>query len=206
MIGDARFVLIGEASHGTQDFYHARAELTKHLIERRSFTAVAAEADWPDALRVNRYVKGESGDTDRRRSALRFSSLSILDVAELRRPRVHRLAARSQRGCTARTILWLLRPRFVQPPRVGRSGPRLPGKRRPGRCARGTRALCLLRPLRTRMPNATAMRRATPASIRAKKTSCSNSLSSDETPDRTCGATAARHPTSSSTHNRTPRW
>jgi erythromycin esterase-like protein len=63
VIGDARFVLIGEASHGTHDFYHARAELTKRLIEQRGFAAVAAEADWPDALRVNRYVRGESGDT-----------------------------------------------------------------------------------------------------------------------------------------------
>ena len=61
LIGDARFVLIGEASHGTRDFYHERAEITKRLIRDKGFTAVAVEADWPDAYRINRYVRG-SGD------------------------------------------------------------------------------------------------------------------------------------------------
>src|SRR5207245_698653 len=56
-IGDARFVLIGEASHGTHEFYKRRAELTKRLIVEKGFTAVAVEADWPDAYRVNRYVR-----------------------------------------------------------------------------------------------------------------------------------------------------
>ncbi len=63
-IGDARFVLIGEASHGTHEFYRIRAELTKRLIAERGFSAVAAEADWPDAYRVNRYVRGAGGDAD----------------------------------------------------------------------------------------------------------------------------------------------
>jgi erythromycin esterase-like protein len=62
LIGDARFVLLGEASHGTHDFYHERAEITKRLIAERGFTAVAAEADWPDAYRVNRYVRGAGDD------------------------------------------------------------------------------------------------------------------------------------------------
>lgn len=57
-IGDARFVLLGEASHGTHEFYRARAEITKRLIREKGFTAVAVEADWPDALLVNRYVRG----------------------------------------------------------------------------------------------------------------------------------------------------
>ncbi|MFL5802540.1 MAG: erythromycin esterase family protein [Roseiflexaceae bacterium] len=61
-IGDARFVLLGEASHGTHEFYHERAEISKRLIEEHGFTAVAVEADWPDAYRVNRYVRGESDD------------------------------------------------------------------------------------------------------------------------------------------------
>lgn len=61
-IGDARFVLIGEASHGTYEFYRERAEITKRLIQEKSFTAVAVEADWPDAYRVNRYVRGVSED------------------------------------------------------------------------------------------------------------------------------------------------
>jgi len=62
LVGDARFVLIGEASHGTDEFYRLRAEVTKRLIEERGFHAVAAEADWPDAFRVNRYVRARSDD------------------------------------------------------------------------------------------------------------------------------------------------
>jgi erythromycin esterase-like protein len=62
LIGDARFVLIGEASHGTHEFYRERAEITKRLIQEKGFTAVAVEADWPDAYRVNRYVRGVSDD------------------------------------------------------------------------------------------------------------------------------------------------
>jgi len=61
LIGDARYVLIGEASHGTHEFYATRALITQRLIAERGFTAVCAEADWPDAYRVNRYVRG-SGD------------------------------------------------------------------------------------------------------------------------------------------------
>ena len=64
LIGDRRFVLIGEASHGTHDFYRERARITRRLIDERGFTAVAVEADWPDAYRVNRYVMGLSDDQD----------------------------------------------------------------------------------------------------------------------------------------------
>jgi erythromycin esterase-like protein/predicted phosphoribosyltransferase len=63
IVGDAQFVLIGEASHGTHQFYEARAAITRRLIEDKGFTAVAAEADWPDAYRVNRYVRGRSDDS-----------------------------------------------------------------------------------------------------------------------------------------------
>ena len=62
LIGDARFVLIGEASHGTHEFYRERAEITKRLIQEKGFMAVAVEADWPDAYRVNRYVRGSNDD------------------------------------------------------------------------------------------------------------------------------------------------
>jgi erythromycin esterase-like protein len=61
-IGDARFVLIGEATHGTHEFYEQRAEITKRLIREKGFTTVAVEADWPDAYRVNRFVRGVSDD------------------------------------------------------------------------------------------------------------------------------------------------
>ncbi len=63
-IGDAPFVLLGESTHGTHEFYRLRAELTKRRIRERGFTAIAAEADWPDAYRVNRYVRGAGGDPD----------------------------------------------------------------------------------------------------------------------------------------------
>ncbi|MEG3436776.1 erythromycin esterase family protein [Pannus brasiliensis CCIBt3594] len=61
-IDNARFVLIGEASHGTHEFYDLRAEITKRLIREKGFIAVAVEADWPDAYRVNRYARGLDGD------------------------------------------------------------------------------------------------------------------------------------------------
>jgi erythromycin esterase-like protein len=61
--GSASYVLIGEASHGTHEFYEIRAEITKRLIREHGFLAVAAEADWPDAQRIDRYVRGRSADT-----------------------------------------------------------------------------------------------------------------------------------------------
>jgi erythromycin esterase-like protein len=61
-VADARLVLIGEASHGTHEFYHTRAQITRQLIDEKGFSAVIAEADWPDAHRVNRYVRGMSDD------------------------------------------------------------------------------------------------------------------------------------------------
>jgi len=63
-IGEARFALLGEASHGTHEFYSERAEITKRLITEKNFVAVAVEADWPDAYRLNRYVRGASDDVD----------------------------------------------------------------------------------------------------------------------------------------------
>ena len=62
LCGDARFVLIGEASHGTHEFYKYRAEITKELIRQKRFSAVAVEADFPDAYRVNRYARGAGRD------------------------------------------------------------------------------------------------------------------------------------------------
>jgi erythromycin esterase-like protein len=62
LIGDARVVLLGEASHGTHEFYRERARITRRLIEEKDFTAVAVEADWPDAYRVNRWVQRVGDD------------------------------------------------------------------------------------------------------------------------------------------------
>ncbi|HYZ48573.1 MAG TPA: erythromycin esterase family protein [Sphingomonas sp.] len=57
--GDARVVCLGEASHGTSEFYRARAAITRRLIERHGFTMVAVEADWPDAAAIDRAVRGK---------------------------------------------------------------------------------------------------------------------------------------------------
>src|SRR5215217_8151182 len=54
---DRRVVLLGEASHGTAEFYRARAAITRHLVARHGYTIVAVEADWPDAAAVDRYVR-----------------------------------------------------------------------------------------------------------------------------------------------------
>lgn len=64
LVGDARLVLLGEASHGSHEFYRERARITRRLIGEAGFTAVAIEGDWPDAYRVNRYVRGLSDDGD----------------------------------------------------------------------------------------------------------------------------------------------
>ncbi len=63
-MAEASFVLIGEATHGTHEFYEERAEITKRLIEEKGFRAVAIEADWPDAYRVHRYVTNSDGIKD----------------------------------------------------------------------------------------------------------------------------------------------
>jgi erythromycin esterase-like protein len=64
LIGDARFVLLGEASHGTHEFYRERAQITKRLITEKGFTTVAVEADYPDAQRINRYIHGLGDDNN----------------------------------------------------------------------------------------------------------------------------------------------
>jgi erythromycin esterase-like protein len=72
LIGDARIVLIGEASHGTHEFYFDRAEITKRLIEEKGFTVLAIEADWPDASRVHRYVRGAGVDNNANEALVGF--------------------------------------------------------------------------------------------------------------------------------------
>ncbi|MFO0927602.1 MAG: erythromycin esterase family protein [Gemmataceae bacterium] len=66
-IGDARYVLLGEASHGTHEYYTWRTAISHRLITERGFSFIAVEGDWPDCYRVNRYVKGyrDAGDTAR---------------------------------------------------------------------------------------------------------------------------------------------
>ncbi|WP_264739245.1 erythromycin esterase family protein [Cytobacillus firmus] len=59
--GEAKFVLLGEASHGTSEFYTVRAEISKRLIEQKGFNCIAVEGDWPSCFTINRYVKGYAG-------------------------------------------------------------------------------------------------------------------------------------------------
>lgn len=61
-IGDSRVVLLGEASHGTAEFYDMRARITRELIEKKGFTVIAVEADWPDAAHINHFIRGSSPD------------------------------------------------------------------------------------------------------------------------------------------------
>lgn len=101
LAGDARFVLLGEASHGTHDFYDARARITKRLIEEKDFNAVAVEADWPDAYRVNRYIRGAGPDANghdaltgfKRFPTWMWRNTDVLDFVEWMRARNDGLAA-----------------------------------------------------------------------------------------------------------------
>ncbi len=89
-IGDAPFVLLGQASYGTHEFHRARVEITKRLIRERGFRGVAVEADWPDAARVDRWVRGGSDDADaagalgsfRRFPAWTWRNADVLDFVE----------------------------------------------------------------------------------------------------------------------------
>src|SRR5947207_7242041 len=77
LAGDSVFVLLGEASHGTHEFYSTRAAITKRLIQEKGFQAVAVEADWPDAYRVNRYVRGRSNDATPAEALSRFTRFPV---------------------------------------------------------------------------------------------------------------------------------
>jgi erythromycin esterase-like protein len=63
LVGDARFVLLGEATHGTEEFYRERARITRRLIQEKGFSAVAIEGEWPDAEGVHRFVRGDGAAT-----------------------------------------------------------------------------------------------------------------------------------------------
>jgi protein-L-isoaspartate(D-aspartate) O-methyltransferase len=83
-IADARVVLLGEATHGTSEFYRMRARITRELIARRGFSFVAVEADWPDASRVDDYVLGSA-----RRSSLEFTPFDRFPTWMWRNEEVH---------------------------------------------------------------------------------------------------------------------
>ncbi|KAJ3054507.1 hypothetical protein HK097_001630 [Rhizophlyctis rosea] len=62
-IGDSQFVLIGDGTHGTAEFYKERAYITQRLVQEKGFTVVGVEGDWPDCYRINQYVKGYGKDS-----------------------------------------------------------------------------------------------------------------------------------------------
>ena len=149
-IGDASVVLLGEASHGTHEFYRERARITRRLIEEHGFRGVAVEADWPDAYRVNRYVHGAGEDADaeealrgfRRFPTWMWRNAEVLDFVGWLRARNERLGAEraasffgldlySLHASVAEVIAYLER-------------------RRPGRRRARPRALRLLRGVRRR--------------------------------------------------------
>ena len=135
-------VMIGEATHGTHEFYRIRADLTRALIQHRGFTCVVAEADWPDAYRANRWVR-LSGDDRLRRRPLRTSRGFRVDVAQPRSRALPPLApsreCRPVRGHACR----LLRMDSGQPASIDGARHRVPRKstrRRPGRRVAATPA------------------------------------------------------------------
>lgn len=72
--GDASVVLLGEATHGTSEFYRARAAISKRLIRNHGFNIIAVEADWPDAARIDRYVRHLQHRVSEERAFARFPS------------------------------------------------------------------------------------------------------------------------------------
>ena len=205
-VGDARFVLLGEASHGSTSSTASAPRITRRLIEERGFAAVAVEADWPDAYRVNRYVRGRRRRRDADEALAGFQRFPDLDVAQRRRARLRRVAARAQRRAlppTARAGFYgldlyslhtsieavLALPRRVDPEAARRARAATPASttsaRTPG--------------LRLRGPAST--------STRAASTRSSRQLSScAAAPARSRAAWRTATPTSSSTPSRTRAW
>ena len=106
-IGDARYVLLGEASHGTHEFYTWRAALSKRLIQEKQFSFIAVEGDWPDCYRVNRYVKGMIGSGANAEQVLHafnrwptwmWANHEIVELAEWLREHNRHLLAEQQIG------------------------------------------------------------------------------------------------------------
>ena len=86
-LGQARVVLLGEATHGTSEFYRMRARITRELIARKGFTVVAVEADWPDASWIDRYVRHakeapSSGEPFRRFPTWMWRNVEVAEFVE----------------------------------------------------------------------------------------------------------------------------
>jgi erythromycin esterase len=106
-VGDARFVLLGEASHGTSEFYTWRARISKRLIEERGFSFIAVEGDWPDCYRVNRYAKHMADSGDKAQDVLHaferwptwmWANREVIDLIEWLHDHNRRIASEGQVG------------------------------------------------------------------------------------------------------------
>ena len=103
-IGEARVVLLGEATHGTAEFYEMRAKITRALIRRKGFQIVAAEADWPDAAQIDRYVRGAEHAPSVEKPFTRFptwmwANTHVLDLVEwLRQYNLERVSGEQDVG------------------------------------------------------------------------------------------------------------
>src|SRR3954462_2467548 len=91
-LADAKVVLLGEASHGTSEFYRARAAIRRRLIEKHGFTIVAVEADWPDAARIDAYVRHHAAFPGKERAFARcptwmWRNVEVRDFADWMRVR-----------------------------------------------------------------------------------------------------------------------
>ena len=147
-IGDAPVVLLGEATHGTHEFYRERAFITRRLITEKGFSAVAVEADWPDAYRINRYVRGTSDDEDAVQALADFGrfptwmwrNADVLDFIGWLRTHND-----TQPAEQARRLLW---PGPVQPPSIDAGRAALSGQGRSGRRPSGAAAVWMLRSIR----------------------------------------------------------
>jgi erythromycin esterase len=106
-IGEARYVLLGEATHGTHEFYTWRSAISQRLIEEKGFSFLAVEGDWPDCYRVNRFIKGYPDAGDNAREVLRnferwptwmWANEEVLDLTEWLRQRNDTLPESSRVG------------------------------------------------------------------------------------------------------------
>ena len=96
-IGDARIVMLGEASHGTHEYYTWRSRISKRLIHEKGFKFIAVEGDWPDCYRINRYIKHyEPAIRKSDRCSKAIYTLANLDVGQLGDRCAIRVAASTQ--------------------------------------------------------------------------------------------------------------
>ena len=155
-IGSARIVLLGEATHGTSEFYRMRERITRDLIVKKGFRFVAIEADWPDAARVDHYVRHFQYPPF---GVDRLCAVSDLDVAKHRGARFRQLAAQAQwhgGGGRARRLSWA---RSLQPLRFDPVGSELSRRGRSGIGEGGPRTLWLPDAVADAIPRPMAMPR-----------------------------------------------